>query len=367
MTPTTRSHAKGSRKFLAICSADLHPKILKSFLSHANQQVAIAANIDLSDLITDDSDDKALSSVKVIERKLPEWFQTITKFMDTIAHRSDVNSKALIILDANTAQDKSTCFIAVDNRADEYSPSPYRGFRCEFASLVPALEALAYASAIDLRNQAALCPGAWRKEILEAKKQQPSGIKRSDYPVHKAWSTELVPSNNETSKPYFPVFRTADVSLEVINGFLKTNYDQEWGPSGIPDPRVSFIISLSPPYCQAPAEHPLNSVPETPKALMHASPEDCDAIARCCFPAPDGGIPELNYQRFIVMDELTEEEKTVIVATNNENGGQLLMARCDFTGALAALVAPGETGLSMDHQIHDAADNGNGVIRISPD
>ncbi|KAI0006245.1 hypothetical protein F4779DRAFT_597138 [Xylariaceae sp. FL0662B] len=363
MTPTTRSHANGSTKFSAICSTYIDLKTLKSFLSHTHHQVALVANSALSELITDDSDDTSLSSIEVIEKKLPEWNQIIPKFMDSITQKSGINAKAFIILDAMTAQDKSTCFVATDSREDEYGAWPYLGFRCDFSSLVSALEALDYASVRDLRNQAAISSGAWRKQVLDTRKRQPSRIKPSNYERHQGWSTELVPTNNDTSKPYFPIFRTADVSLEILNAFLKAAYDQNWGPSDIPDPRVSFITSLSPPYGQGPAEAPLKSVPEVPAALLHASPDDCDAIARSCFPASDGGIPELNYQRFIIMDELTEREKTVIIATNNEIDGRLLLTRCDFKGAVISLIAPGATGLAMDQQIHGAADRGDGVVR----
>lgn len=175
------------------------------------------AKSDLSELITDDSDDTSLSSIEVIEKKLPEWNQTIPKFMDSIAQKPGINAKAFVILDTTTAQDKSTCFVATDAREDKYGAWPYLGFRCDLSSLVPALEALDHASVRDLRNQAAISSGAWRKEVLDASKKEPSRIKPSDYPIHQGWSTELVPANNDTSKPYFPVFRTADVPLEVCD------------------------------------------------------------------------------------------------------------------------------------------------------
>ena len=85
---------------------------------------------------------------------------------------------------------------------------------------------------------------------------------------------------------------------------------------------------------------------------------------RSRFPAEGS---ELNYNRFIVLDELSEKDKTVIVAANNELDGHLLLSRCDFKGALISLLAPEETSLTMDAMCHEAVTEGPGIMHGTPE
>lgn len=73
-------------------------------------------------------------------------------------------------------------------------------------------------------------------------------------------------------------------------------------------------------------------------------------------------MSELNYNRFIVMDKLTEETQCVLIACNNELD-QLQLLRSDFKNALLAILAPENTILTMNEQASEAASRGDGVAR----
>ncbi|KAI1775876.1 hypothetical protein F4818DRAFT_415240 [Hypoxylon cercidicola] len=149
--------------------------------------------------------------------------------------------------------------------------------------------------------------------------------------------------------------------MQTLNEFLEQAYDQRFGP--LVDPRVAFITSLTSPYIEGLASPPLSSTPKLPEPLLDANPVDCDAIVRSCF--PDSTLePKLNHNRYIIMDEYTEKEKTVIIALNSENDGQLLLVRTNFKGAVLGLLAPGNTGLFMEEMADDGAKMEKGLYIV---
>lgn len=114
--------------------------------------------------------------------------------------------------------------------------------------------------------------------------------------------------------------------------------------------------------------HPLLQTTPPILPLLHgASPVECDILARHLF-APQRHS-ELDYNRFVIMDELTEETKTVLLASNCEFEGtterrlELQLVRCTFAGVLITLLAPRETILTMDLQASAAATKSDGVDR----
>lgn len=122
---------------------------------------------------------------------------------------------------------------------------------------------------------------------------------------------------------------------------------------------MAFVTSISEaPFHSGKADTHLDSAPEVPSVLFGASAVECDAIVRSRFP----GGSEMNYNLFIVLDEFTEKEKTVLVAANNELDSQLLLGRTDFKSALTVLVAPSDTGLTVDSQINSAVTERSGII-----
>ena len=102
----------------------------------------------------------------------------------------------------------------------------------------------------------------------------------------------------------------------------------------------------------------MKTVPTQPDALLGALPSDCDAIVRSCFPAQD---PELHYNQFIIADELTEKEKTVIIAENDENEGGLILIRCNFKAAVISFKGAENTSLTMDLIADSAAKRSSGI------
>lgn len=127
---------------------------------------------------------------------------------------------------------------------------------------------------------------------------------------------------------------------------------------------MAFVTSLKHPFHEGLAKKDCrsSSVPALPSLLSGASPEECDILTRHLFPPQERS--ELNYNRFIVMDELTEKTKTVLLACNGEIDGKLQLLRSDFGNALLAILAPENTILTMDLMASEAAKRGDGVSRL---
>lgn len=76
---------------------------------------------------------------------------------------------------------------------------------------------------------------------------------------------------------------------------------------------------------------------------------------------------ELNYNRYIIMDELSKQTKTVLLACNCEfEGTELQLVRCEFGEALNAVTAPENTSLTMNAMGTEAATGRDGVRRWEP-
>lgn len=148
----------------------------------------------------------------------------------------------------------------------------------------------------------------------------------------------------------------------MLNTFVQEAYSTlaETDPTIAPY-TMAFVTSLQHPFHGGPAtKGPLTSVPTLPSILLGATPQECDILTRHLFPPQDKS--ELNYNRFIVIDKLTEETKTILLACNNEFN-QLQLLRSDFKNALLAILAPENTILTMNEQASEAALTGDGVGR----
>lgn len=149
---------------------------------------------------------------------------------------------------------------------------------------------------------------------------------------------------------------------KTLNTFTQEAYSTlpETDPTIAPY-TMAFVTLLQHPFHSGPAtKDQLKSVPKLPSILLGASPQECDVLTRHLFPPQD--MSELNYNRFIVMDKLTEEAQTVLLACNNELN-QLQLLRSDFKNALLAILAPENTILTMNEQASEAASRGDGVAR----
>ncbi|XXG95246.1 kinesin-like protein [Hypoxylon texense] len=360
MTPTTRLRAKEAEKVAAICLKDISPETIKSFFGSVHDQVALVARRDLSKLVTENAHDASLQpgSIETFDEPPPKSDQIILAFMDVISRKDGISKVAFICLDAVTAKDGATCFIATDSRGDKFADGlGYLGFRCVFASVPSALDALDSGMSVrELRNESVMAGGIWAKEVMDAQRARASHIDLTQFPPHEAWDdVDMGPPS------HFSVFRTAHISTATLNEFLEQAYSQRFGEDV--DPRVAFITGLTTPYTEGLASPPLASTPKLPEQLLGAKPADCDAIVRSCF--PDTTLnPKLNHNRFIIMDEHTEKEKTVIMALNSENDGQLLLVRSKFEGAVLCLYAPGNTGLFMEEMADEGAKMEKGLYPV---
>lgn len=368
MGPTLRSQAAKDVKFPIVCTTDIDRQILKDLV--ARDDVVLVAKTDLSKLIT--GQDELDSFRPPFTEHLPEASETLRKFLDATKSKNHISRKAFVVLDKTTSEDKRTCQIATDGREDEDADGLHVAFRCTISSIPPALDAVQQAAepvklVRDLRGEAAMVGGVWEKQRVDEFRARPKRIHVGEYPVHDNWDEYSGPDSPFTEIPYYPVFQTAKIGLDTINLFLKETYDQDWGEGDEDEgeekravPGVAFVSSIEEaPYHAGKATAPLESAPQVPSTLLGASAVECDVIARSRFPAEGS---EMNYNRFIVIDEYTEKDKTVIIAGNNEANGQLLMSRCDFKGALISLVSMEETGLTLEHQCNEAVQEGPGII-----
>ncbi|KAI1082928.1 hypothetical protein F5B20DRAFT_489790 [Whalleya microplaca] len=360
MAPKLHSHADGVVRFPVVCTAHMDLEILNDVLT--DQRLVLVGKRDLSQLLS--HDDKPIDPFETpFNQEYPEILQSMSEFMDATKNAKDISKTAFVVLDSTTAKDKVTCQVATDGRHEQESHWDYVTFRCQISSLIPALEALdqgnGTATARKLRNEAAMVGGVWKQQRVDGLKKKPPHFKLTDFPQSKDWDEYCGPESSESVLPYVPVFRTADISLETLATFLEQTYDQDWGDEEIADPRIAFVTSLSPPFHGGPATGPLEEKPPLPDALLGLTADDCDAITRSCFPSEN---PELNYNRFIIMGDYTEADKTVILASNNEFDGTLQLSRCDFKGALISLLAPDETGLTMDQMASEAVLEGPGIM-----
>ncbi|PHH59539.1 hypothetical protein CDD81_2901 [Ophiocordyceps australis] len=366
MTPTLRSQTHKDIQYPVVCTANIDSQILKDLLSHG---LALVAKTDLSELVT--RNDELASFQSPFATEAPADAEALNDFLDAIRSNETLSRKAFVVLDETTAKDKKSCQVATDGRDEEQTVGLDVAFRCQLSSVIHGLKAVEHdaqpiRAARCLRNEAALCGGVWEKQRADGVKAKPKRIDIRDYPVNENWDEYSGPDSPYTEIPYYPLFQTAKIDLDIINLFLKETYDQDWGQDDPEDEEhailgVAFVTSThKAPFHAGKATAPLTSAPQTPSILLGASPFECDAIVRSRFPAEGS---EMNYNRFIIMDEYTEETKTVIVAANNEVDGQLLLSRCDWKGALISLVAMEDTGLTMERQCNEAVTLDAGIIR----
>ncbi|KAK2616744.1 hypothetical protein QQS21_000356 [Conoideocrella luteorostrata] len=361
MGPTLRSQSTKGVKFPVVCTTDIDIQILKDLLSH--DELVLVAEKDLSKLIT--NGDELDSFQTPFSDAPPAAHESLGTFMDARQSRDNISRKAFVILDGTTAEDGKTCQIATDGRQDERGDSIQIAFRCNLPSatlsLVAVEEAAASTKAVrELRNEAAMVGGQWDKQRVDELRARPKRIDVEQYPIHDSWDESSTPGSLDTDIPYFPIFQTAEVNLKTINKLLEETYDQDWGDEEIAGPSMAFVTSIdAPPFHSGKEGARLDSAPKTPAALLGASAVECDAIARSRF-STEGS--ELNYNMFIVLDDLTEKSETVLVAANNELDGQLVLTRSDFKSALTVLVAPQDTRLTVDGQCNDAVTAGPGIV-----
>ncbi|CAN8097502.1 unnamed protein product [Discula destructiva] len=372
MASGTRSQTAMERvKFPVVCHAEIRPEILNGLLEE--DVLALVAQSDLSEVLT--SNDGSIDGDRITFKTpftgtLPDDVEPMWKFMAAAKEKAGISSKVFVILDSQTAQDGETCQVSsYDDDSDEDDYKDPLPFRCALSSVVAALRAMEESpegrersTARVLRNEAAVAGGVWSQASAARQHAKTPRFDPAEYPRSEAWDTASEPKASEDPLPYISVFRTADISLDTLNALCREAYDErpEADPS-IAQPQFAFVTSLDRPFHSGPVNLPLESVPALPSLLDGASPSECDHIVRHLF-APQG-TSELNYNYFVIVDELTEGTKTVLLANNREGDGALQLLRSDFRSALNALLAPMSTILTQETMASEAAVQSLGVNR----
>lgn len=334
--------------------------------------------------------------------------------MESAKTKTGISSKVFTCLDQQTVKDGRTCQISTHDDDSDMDDYHYRViFRCELSSAQDALQILeqtqdqtdpfCHRAARALRNEAAIAGGVWSREASELQQARVPHITTEEYPRSNQWNVSISLEDVEygVRRIYVPVFRTADISVEVccmlihsqtgvhtmlplfshakscstsktMNAFTKSSWDAQ-PDFDLPGKAytMAFVTSLEHPFHSGPAFHQgpenpgplfLTAKPVLPDILLGATAQECDILTRHYFlPAK---ISELECHYFIIMDELTEQTKTVLLACNNEFDGELQLLRSNFTESLLTLLAPESTALTMHEQANDAAKNGQGVSRL---
>jgi len=125
---------------------------------------------------------------------------------------------------------------------------------------------------------------------------------------------------------------------------------------------MAFVKSIDkPPFCSSKATELMEVMPETASSVIGLPADQCNIVAREKFATVES---DLDHNMFIVLDEYTEKDRTVVVGINAEQDGQLLLMRCSFESALLSLVATSDTCLTIDSQCNNAHADGDGIVRI---
>lgn len=195
----------------------------------------LVAKPDLSQLLT--KDDRPIDGVHTtfttpFTATLPDGIEPMRKFMACAKIKRGISSKVFIVLDQETAKVGNTCQVAThddDSNEDDYACRV--PLRCELTSALAAAQALemspdqfGHDTARALRNEAAISGGVWTQESVERQHShagdKTARISVAQYPQSKDWDEYSGTVQSEDPRPYVPVFRTADISLEVFPPLL---------------------------------------------------------------------------------------------------------------------------------------------------
>ncbi|KAK8051606.1 hypothetical protein PG993_002991 [Apiospora rasikravindrae] len=379
---------EAQQRYLVISDSDNVDIDLINDAVLSNGKLVLPAKPDLSEILT--AEDRPIGSYASPFINLDEdgEGQARETMRQSMARDNMASTKAYAVLDSHSAEDRTTCYVSsfeYDNRTkedngdeDEEESTSNVNIRCNLDSVVPLLEALEAAedstAARVLRNEAAAVGGVWDAEKVQTLRNQPSKLRSAKWKPSPAWDEDCaMEGRGETAHPYLPVFRTADISLETIQGFVKeasskanSGDDDEEEDGDEVQPVVAFITSLRSPFFDQPGLEPPVAKPALADELLGLSAGEVDMVVRSAFPKQNFENVKLHYNAFIIMDEHTEATQSVILATNSEFGGELQLVRCVFATALESVLGIQETGLCMDTMANEApSDNGTAIMQSS--
>lgn len=197
-----------------------------------NDRLVLVANKpDLSELLT--GKDRPIDAVNSpFTANMPDGLQPMYDFMAAAKRKEGISSKTFVILDQQTANDGKTCQVTThDDNSDEDNYQDRVVFRCDLSSAFAALEVLyrglgeenddcRHNTARSMRNEAAIAGGVWRRKASDSQQAWVSRISLNDYPQSSHSNDSSRSRIAEDPRPFVPVFRTADVSLEVREPLL---------------------------------------------------------------------------------------------------------------------------------------------------
>lgn len=317
---------------------------------------------DLSIVYTPDATDDDLSNIQTFVEKEPHEVKVIKKFLQDVSHRADLGGNAFVELDEATLAGR-VCLISADARKDKSAEDITVAFRCDFESALSALNALQKGTKTPRqhRNDAVKCGGVWQSHVIDHIQPHSSGIDIAALP-----KAPKKPLERHRERHKIAVFRTADISLEALNNFVKEVYQDVQEPED--SPFITFVTQYSEkPFTEGShkGDQELREVPPLSEELKHATPEECGELInrRMCTQR------DLDLEYFVIMDHLTEKRNTVILACQceDENDGELTLLRCSFGQVMEALMAVYVTGLSFEAAADEAAREPDGVRRMTED
>lgn len=204
-------------------------QILNNILENKDL-VLISNKTDLSDLLTGKDrpiDGNNIAFNSPFTGSCSNVNDTMMSFMAAAVAKEGISSKAFIVLDTQTLEDGGkTCQVSThdDGRDEDDYHMRVSAFRCDLSSAVAALSILEqspdgqdHQTARVLCNEAAIAGGVWSDETAAGQHEHTKvpRITSADYPQSKDWDQESRRNCREDPLPYIPIFRTADINLEV--------------------------------------------------------------------------------------------------------------------------------------------------------
>lgn len=192
---------------------------------------------DLSEILTVDSRPIAAYVSPFVNLDDDGERQARETMRQAIARYNMASTKAYAVLDSHSAEDRTTCYVSsfeYQNRTkgyeedDEEHNTSSVNIRCNLVHVVSLLDDLEAATdsaaARVLRNEAAAVGGVWNAEKVQVLRNQPSKVRSAKWKPSPAWDEDCaMEGRGETAHPFLPVFRTADISLEVDFGRAETH------------------------------------------------------------------------------------------------------------------------------------------------
>ncbi|KAI9702599.1 MAG: hypothetical protein M1836_001079 [Candelina mexicana] len=317
------------------CTAQLPRKVIDEFLegvystpSHS-YQFCLITTTDVSSL-----KEPSHSPVKTFESPFVGRRSGICGgyVSEYTSSNSLLSQKAFVYLDKQTAKDGFTCCIADAENACVRS-------RFDYSNALIDEMIHGNRNWLQLRNDAAEAGGVFQGPPVNDKQAMTDAGRKLADELHgqdtKSWSVR----QSSAIEKFTPVFCTADISLEILNEFLTSTYNDHRSTveeNSVYSGYIRLVNDTSPFGQSSPTKPPISTSSAT-SPFISMSPELLSKFTKLkC-----GGESPLGDLSFIILDKHTASgSKTCIVALNDdelEPGLQLV--RCEFKSAFGIAYA----------------------------